>query len=212
MFQLQAVLNLMHRRPDEAIKSLADVIDETEKALAAGIDAIQGLRSEPVAKSNLAELLMATSQELANSGNTQHKPPVFDLVEEGEKQPLSPVAEIEVCRIAVEAMRNAYRHAQAQRIEAEIRYGQQIFRLRIRDDGRGIDSTVLKEGGSAGHWGLRGMRERAARIGGQLDFWSEVGAGTEVQLAVPVSVAYEASGDGVGSKLLRRLRNPTQRS
>jgi len=210
MFQLQAVLNLMHRRPDEAVKSLADVIDETEKALAEGRDAIQGLRSE-VVRANLVELLVATSRELESSGNTDHKP-VFDLVEEGQKQPLSSIAGIEVSRIAIEAMRNAYRHARAQRIQAEIRYGKQIFRLRIRDDGNGIDSTVLKEGGSAGHWGLRGMRERAARIGAQLEFWSEVGAGTEVQLAVPSSVAYEAGGNRVGLKLLRKIRNPTPRS
>jgi signal transduction histidine kinase len=87
-----------------------------------------------------------------------------------------------------------------------------MLRLRIRDDGKGIDPKVLKEGGSAGHWGLRGVRERAERIGAQLDFWSEAGAGTEVQLTVPASVAYETSRDGVGSKLLRKIGSRAQRT
>ena len=65
--------------------------------------------------------------------------------------------------------------------------------MRIRDDGKGIDPKVLEEGGRAGHWGLIGIRERAKRMGAQLDFWSEAGAGTEVRLTVPASVAYELS-------------------
>jgi nitrate/nitrite-specific signal transduction histidine kinase len=63
--------------------------------------------------------------------------------------------------------------------------------LRIRDDGKGIDRKTLEAGGQAGHWGIPGMRERAQRIGAKLDFWSDVGAGTEVELVVAASVAYE---------------------
>jgi signal transduction histidine kinase/ligand-binding sensor domain-containing protein len=206
MFQLQAVLNLMPRNPDEARKSLADAIDETEKALAESRDAIKGLRSEPIAKGDLAELLRATGQELAaagaaqqypahqdpaHRGSSQPGPPVFDLVEEGERRILSPDTKDEICRIAFEILRNAFHHAQAHRIEIEIRYDDHRLRLRIRDDGQGIDPKVLKEGGRAGHWGLRGLRERAERIGAQLEFWSEAGAGTEVQLIVPAPLAYE---------------------
>jgi len=191
MFQFQAVRNLLPRRVDEAVNSLDDAIHETEKALVESRDAIQGLRSEPIAKGDLAQLLMTTNQELAHSTDSNQRSPVFDLIEEGERQNLSPTAKNEVCRIALEVLRNAYRHAQARRIEAEVRYGDQTLRIRIRDDGKGIDSNVLKQGGPVGHWGLRGIRERAARIGAQLEFWSEAGAGTEVQLTVPASVAYE---------------------
>jgi len=207
MFQCQAVRNLMPRRPDEAMRSLDDAINETEKALAESRDAIQGLRSEPIAKGNLAELLKATSRELATSGTANQDPPVFDLIEEGEQQTLSAATKNEICRIAFEILRNAFRHAHAHRIEAEIRYDDHMLRLRIRDDGIGIDPKVLKEGGSAGHWGLRGIRERAERIGAQLDLWSEAGAGTEVQLTVPASVAYETSRDGVRPRLFRKIGN-----
>jgi signal transduction histidine kinase len=62
--------------------------------------------------------------------------------------------------------------------------------LRIRDDGRGIDSQILASGQRRGHWGLPGMRERAKQIGGTLDVWSRANAGTEIDLNVPGSFAY----------------------
>ena len=209
MFQFQAVRNLMPQRPDEGMRALDDAIGETEKALAESRDAIRGLRSELIDKSNLSELLMDTSQQLARSETSQHPSPAFDLIEEGERQTLSPIAKDEICRIAREILRNAYRHAEAHRIEVEVRYAGHMLRLRVRDDGKGIDPTVLKEGGIAGHWGLRGIRERAERIGAKLEFWSEAGAGTEVQLTVPATVAYEASREGVASRLLRRVKPRT---
>src|SRR5262249_38612935 len=97
LFQFQAVRNLLPRRTDEAMESLDDAIHETEKALAESRDEIQGLRSEPIAKGDLAELLMATSRELAHSTNPDRQPPVFDLLEEGERQNLSPATKNEVC-------------------------------------------------------------------------------------------------------------------
>src|SRR6202167_6207162 len=97
--------------------------------------------------------------------------------------------------MARELLRNAFRHADAQKIEAEIRYDSARLRLRIRDDGKGIDPKVLREGGRAGHWGLPGIRERAKQIGARLDLWSEAGAGTEVELTVPVSTGSERPRD-----------------
>jgi len=88
---------------------------------------------------------------LADANESEHQP-VFDLIEEGERQTLSPVVSNDICRTALELMRNAYQHAHARRIEAEIRYGDSMFRLRIRDDGKGIEPKVLKEGGRLGHW------------------------------------------------------------
>jgi signal transduction histidine kinase len=99
----------------------------------------------------------------------------------------------EVYRISREAIRNAFNHAVASHIEVEIRYEQDQLRVRIRDDGKGIDPKVLKAGGRPGHWGIQGMCERARQIGASLDFWSEGGAGTEVQLTLPARLAYEPS-------------------
>jgi signal transduction histidine kinase len=203
MFQFQAVRNLMTRRPDEAMRSLDEAINDTQKALAESRDAIQGLRFEPTAEWNLAELLVAESRELARAGNGKYEPPTFALTEEGERRSLSPNAQSDVRRIALELLRNAYRHAGAHRIEAEVRYGDQMLRLRIRDDGKGIDPEVLRDGGRAGHWGIPGVRERAERVGALVDFWSEGGAGTEVQVEVPASIAYEKlPRNGIWSRLL----------
>jgi signal transduction histidine kinase/ligand-binding sensor domain-containing protein len=205
MFQFQAVRNLLPRRPEDAMRSLDEAIDETEKALAESRNAIQGLRSEAMAKGNLAEMLLAASSELANSLGETGELPAFELIEEGGQRTLTPGIKDELGRIALEILRNAFRHAQATRIEAEIRYDHQELRVRIRDNGRGIDNHVLSEGGIAGHWGLQGVRERAERIGARLDFWSEAGAGTEVQLAVPSAVAYESSRRT--SKSIRKVRS-----
>jgi signal transduction histidine kinase len=211
MFQFQAASNLMLRRPDEAKKSLDDAIVETKKAITESRDAIQGLRSEPIAKGNLAELLASTSRELAEANANEHQP-VFDLVEEGERRTLSPTVSNDICRTALELMRNAYQHAHARRIEAEIRHGDSMFRLRIRDDGQGIEPKVLKEGGRLGHWGLRGVRERADRIGARLEVWSEPENGTEVQLLVPAAIAYESFHDSYRAKLVQKVKSRAKRS
>jgi signal transduction histidine kinase len=96
----------------------------------------------------------------------------------------------EIYRIAAEALRNTFRHAQAREVEVEIRYDHEQFRLRVRDDGKGIDPAVLSAQGSHKHFGLPGMRERATIMGGKLTVWSEVDAGTELELCVPATNAY----------------------
>jgi signal transduction histidine kinase len=124
---------------------------------------------------------------------------------EGERRDLEPLLQDEVYRIARELLRNAFRHAQAGHIEAEIRYESRQLLVHIRDDGKGIEPEVLKAGGRAGHFGLPGMRERADRFGGKLEFWSEAGAGTEAVLTVPAAAAYGVSSGGRFSFLRRKL-------
>jgi len=115
---------------------------------------------------------------------------------EGTPRDVHPVLRDDIYRIAGEALRNAFRHAQARRIGVTIRYGERQFRLRVRDDGKGISPEVLDEKGRAGHWGLPGMRERAELIGGQLDIWSQEESGTQVELSIPASLAYGTSPAG----------------
>ena len=66
----------------------------------------------------------------------------------------------------------------------------------MRDDGKGIDSAILSRQGTEGHYGLPGMRERATIMGAKLTVWSEVDAGTEVELRVPAGVAYATTRKG----------------
>jgi signal transduction histidine kinase len=131
--------------------------------------------------------LGATGKELAvDDASVQ-----FRVLLEGRPRNLDPVLRDEAYRFGREALRNAFNHAQAQNIEAEITYGDARFILRIRDDGIGIDPKVLSHGSRPGHWGLPGMRERAESLGAQMELWSESGAGTEVQLIVPATIAYQ---------------------
>jgi signal transduction histidine kinase/ligand-binding sensor domain-containing protein len=198
MFRFQAARNMLPGRAEQAMQALDGAIARTEQAIAESRGAIRDLRSEQLAQSDLAELLTSMGQELMAFEDANRDGPVFRVIVEGERRRLSPILHEEVYWIARELLRNALQHASAHRIEAEIRYEDHLFRLRIRDDGKGMDPKVLEAGGRAGHWGLPGVRERAQKLGVRLDFWSEAGAGTEVQLTVPAAVAYEKSGDSAG--------------
>ena len=109
------------------------------------------------------------------------------MVVEGIPRALDPILCDEVYRIGCEALRNAYRHAAAKQIEVLLRFDKRRLRLRVRDDGRGIDPARLQ--GREGHFGLRGMHERAELIGGKLTVWSACEAGTEVELDIPADLA-----------------------
>ena len=196
LIQMQAARNVLARRPEKAEQSLDKAITTAAGAVAEGRNAIQNLRAQPAVGGDLEQLLTAAGQELAHSEEAEENPPIFRLTVEGERRDLEPLLQDEVYRIARELLRNAFRHAQAGRIEAEIRYESRQLRLHVRDDGKGIDAEVLSSGGRAGHWGLTGMRERVDRFGGQLEFWSEAGAGTEAVLTVPAAAAYAASNGG----------------
>jgi signal transduction histidine kinase/streptogramin lyase len=203
LFRFQAARNMLPRRPDEAIQALDGALIKAEQAIAEGRNAIQDLRSEPSGHTDLEQLLTATGQELEGSQDAKY-PASFSLTVEGKRQAVSPILQDEVYRIGRELLRNAFRHAHAKHIEAEIRYDHAQLRLRIRDDGKGMDPNVLKEGGRSGHWGLPGIHERAKRIGARLDLWSNTGAGTEVELTVPASVAYGTSGRRARYRLFRK--------
>jgi signal transduction histidine kinase len=208
MFQFQAARNMLPRSPEDAMHTLDEAIFETERAIAESRDAIHDLRSQPGSDGDLAQLLEASGEELTAAQGTSRSLSSFRVVVEGEPQKLSSELQDEVYRIARELLRNAFRHAGASQIEAEIRYDKNRFRLRIRDDGKGIDPKVLEESRRPGHWGLPGVQERAQRIGSQLTFWSQAGAGTEIELTIPGAIAYEGTGNGHRFKVFRKERKP----
>jgi len=192
LLRFQAATNLLPKRPDEARKTLESAIDQAAQAITEGRDAIQGLRSSTVVANDLALAINTLGEELA-AAETNPSAAEFNVVVEGTPQVLHPILRDEVYRIAAEALRNAFRHAQANRIEVEIRYDERQFRSRVRDDGKGIDPKNLDEGSRSGHYGLRGMRERAKLLGGKLTVWSELDSGTELELSIPASIAYATS-------------------
>jgi signal transduction histidine kinase len=128
------------------------------------------------------------------------------VIVEGERRGLAPMVQEEIIRIARELLRNAFQHARAHQIEAEIRYDSDVLRLVMRDDGKGIDPKILQDGGRPGHWGLPGVQERARGIGARLEFLSEAGAGTEIRLTLPAAIAYEKRRNGDRFSLFRKRR------
>jgi signal transduction histidine kinase/ligand-binding sensor domain-containing protein len=196
VFQFQAARRLLLRNADNAMQVVDEAIQAAEEGITEGRAAIHDLRPETAAQRDLPKLLNATGRELADTHQWNGEAPTFGVIVEGGQRDLPPILQNEVYRISREVIRNAFAHAVASHIEVEIRYDQDQLRVRIRDDGKGIDPKILEDGGQPGHWGISGMRERAQRIGAQLAFWSEVGAGTEVQLIVPGAIAYKKHRDG----------------
>lgn len=185
MLRLQLVEDLLPE--GKAKDQLEQTLQRADQAIAEGRRAVYDLRSSTTAPADLVQALRALGDEFATENSA-----AFRLVVEGEARDLNPTVRDELYIIAREALRNAFSHARAHHIEAEITYGERALRLRIRDDGEGIPPEILEEG-RPGHYGLQGMRERARQAGGKLDFWSRAGAGTEIELSIPGSIAYRGS-------------------
>jgi signal transduction histidine kinase/ligand-binding sensor domain-containing protein len=179
----QAVLN--HISDTETARTMMKkALGYADQVLLEGRERVRDLRSEVSRTAGLAQEVGCYGEELAKSHAA-----AFKVTVAGRTQPLHPVVGDEICRIAREAVGNAFRHSRASSIEVEIAYDCAGVCLRVRDDGCGIDQEILGAG-RQGHWGLSGMRERAQNIGGQLSIWSNPGAGTEIDLTIPAKVAY----------------------
>jgi len=189
MLLFQAANNCLPARPLDAKRGLERALERAERAIMEGRDAVQNLRVSTVG--DLAQAINAFGEELAAQGSDAGvvSATTFRVLTQGAPQTLPPMVRDEICRIAFEALRNAFRHAQASRIEAELVYGDPVLQVLIRDDGRGIDEAILRSGGRAGHWGLAGIRERATRIGARLEIRCRPSGGTEVELIIPGPLA-----------------------
>jgi signal transduction histidine kinase/ligand-binding sensor domain-containing protein len=192
-------------RTAEARRTFEKTMQQAKHAIVEGREAIQGLRSSTFEPNDLAIAIRTVGGELAADSNSA----AFQVDVEGTPRNLHPIVRDEVYRIAGEGIRNAFRHADARRIEVEIHYDERHLRVRVRDDGKGIDPKLISDDGREGHFGLRGMRERAKLIGGKLTVWSDRGTGTEVELSIPASCAYTASTEGnrmrIAEKFLAKL-------
>jgi signal transduction histidine kinase len=189
MLRFAIVSKLIPESLIEVKKQLEIAMKQAEDAITEGRDTVQGLRDSTMQTNDLARAINTLGEELANDP-TMRGSSTFRVTVEGESRELHPIRRDEIYRIAAEALRNAFRHAAARQVEVEIRYDHQQFRMRVRDDGKGIDQAILSGHGREGHFGLPGMRERANSLGGKLVVWSEPEAGTEVELRIPADTAY----------------------
>jgi len=159
-------------------QQLRQLIDESRHT-------VRHLRLRRSQEEDLERALTQISSDLAAPKKIK-----YSVVVEGTPRSLRPLVREEIYRIGGEALANVFRHADAAAVETVLEYGRDHFRLLVRDDGKGIDPEVLTAG-REGHFGLSGMRERARRIGAQLKIRTAPGAGTEIDLIVPSSAAFE---------------------
>ena len=165
-------------------EALEKTLDHADDVLTEGRDRLRNLRATSIPMGGLPTAFSNVAQETPNANAA-----TFKTVVEGRVLELHPMVREESFCIGREAIVNALTHSGGRHVEVEIIYDRRQFRLRVRDDGRGIDPKLIAEG-RPDHWGLRGMKERTRKIGGQLNFWSRPETGTEVELTIPGATAY----------------------
>jgi signal transduction histidine kinase len=179
-------------RPAEVSEKLEGLLEMGSRAIIEGRDAVRGMRSSTVINNDLAAAIATVGERLAAEQNAQN-PVNFRVLVEGKSRNLQPILRDEVYRIASEATRNSFQHSGATRINVEICYGDRQLRVRVEDNGKGIDPKLLEGDGRGGHFGLAGMRERAKLAGGKLTLRTKLDCGTEIELTIPASLAYAKS-------------------
>ncbi len=182
MLRFQAVMNILPK-DGPAQDAMEAALTRADEVLLEGRQHVKDLRSEGTAADDLIGLLAKSGEEFG-----LHQRAQFSLAVIGSPVVLDPAVSQDAYRIGCEAIANAYQHAEASKIEVEISYSHSVVRLRVRDDGKGVNQDTLDRG-REGHWGLAGMRERARNIGAKLDIWSHIGAGTEIELEIPAKIA-----------------------
>ncbi len=185
---------------DSPVRGLVqNVLATLRQVTEEGRMALRGLRFQDIENNDLPKVFQRVKQEFPHKDAI-----VFRVVAQGAPRVVRTEIRNDLYRIGREAIVNAYVHSDAATIEVEIQYARTQLRLLVRDDGRGIDSSIL-QGGRDGHWGLSGMRERSQRIGATLKLHSRLGAGTEIDLMVPGHIAFEDNSGNATPRWLRWL-------
>ena len=186
--QLEVVAELLKTRKIEAaMERLNQTREHVREGLAEARQSIWALRTQDTDESTLP-VKLRRMVELAGTDDL-----IADFRLFGVYRPLAADIERELLRVAQEAMHNVKQHADAGHLFVQLEYGPEEVALEVRDDGRG-GAMAAPAKSAAGHFGLTGMRERAAGIGGRLKVTSEPGTGTTVRLSAtaPIDVREQA--------------------
>jgi signal transduction histidine kinase len=188
LLRLQSMLK---RLPAESPlrEALELAADRAQGLVDEGRDRVSGLREPQVPPQELAEALRRLAAELPIDRSLQ-----VDVAATGDASALRLAVSTVAYGVAREALTNVVRHARARRASLRLECTRAGVRLTIEDDGVGLDPVDAAIAGTRGHWGLRGMRERADRIGATLLLQPASGGGTCVMLLVPADAAYATDG------------------
>jgi len=177
-------LEIVSRQLDSASASVREHLDQARmlvrSSLAEARRSIWELRSQSSEMEDLASRLSKMAAQMGASGQ-----PKIALQVRGTYRPLPPRTEDELLRIAQEAVTNSIRHASASAIDLELAFDPRLLRMTIADNGKGF-SPNGDTGGVNGHFGLKGMRERAAAIDAKLNLDTAPGKGTRLCVEVAV--------------------------
>src|SRR5262249_23298583 len=193
------------RKDEPARRIFEETLKQSDQVMLEGRELVLDLRGTVCEPIDLPTAFADFGEGMRKGGSCE-----FRVVVNGTIRPLHPVVFEELFKIGKEALGNAFRHSSAQSIEAELNYEGSELRIRVRDDGTGIDPIILQQGHREGHFGLPGMRERAQKVGAYLDVWSGTGAGTEVEVRIASRIAYASETRGSSGWKLRRLWTGTK--
>jgi signal transduction histidine kinase len=172
----------------ESKQALERALASADRVILEGRDRVNRLRSEHLKNINLEPSIRELADDLACRSKMQ-----VALETSGTQQPLRAEVVDEVYFIAREALANSFRHSGASQIVIAVGYEEDRFRLECRDNGRGFSAQEFHQYQANGHWGIRGMSERAQRIGADLNLKSAPGEGVHVSIVVPATRAYVRS-------------------
>lgn len=164
---------------------MENALDHADEVIAEGRDRVTQLRAQQRNETDLPSALQAMGEGMARDSRV-----TFRFTVEGMPRNIDPAVGDEVERIAQESLVNAFRHAQATHIDVSLAYARNRLVLSIVDNGRGFDAEKVIANGPEGHWGLKGLHERATNLRAQLTVSSRAGAGTAVELVVPAAIAF----------------------
>jgi len=188
------------RKDEPARQVFEEALRQSDQVMLEGRELVLDLRATVSESTDLPTAFADFGEGMRKGGSCD-----FKVVVNGTIRPLHPVVFEELFKIGKEALGNAFRHSGAHSVEAELNYERSELRIRIRDNGAGIESAILRQGHRDGHFGLPGMRERAQKVGAHLDVWSRTGAGTEVEVRIAAPIAYVTDPNGSWLWKLRRL-------
>lgn len=169
--------------PSQMRRAMEQLSVWLEQANEEGRAALNSMRTSTTETNDLTEALRWVTEACTLRENGEV---AFSV--SGETRDMHLIVRDEIYRIGYEAIRNACQHSEATRLEVELRYAQD-FSVRVKDNGVGIDPVIASKG-REGHFGLIGMRERAAGIGAKLTIVSSANSGTEIKLVVPGGLVF----------------------
>jgi signal transduction histidine kinase/ligand-binding sensor domain-containing protein len=181
--------------PDPMRRDMELALDHADALLNEARNSVSELRNTGL-DIDIAVAVTRAGDELFADTSAQ-----FSIAVSGTPVLIVPAVADDVFRIVREALTNAARHSEASRVDVKFDYGTAALRLWVRDDGMGLSPEVQKADGKPNHFGLKGMRERAQRIGASFDLVTHEGGGVEIHLAVPAARAYQHNTRLIGGTL-----------